>query len=555
MRKGTAKVRAVITGICVIFLSTLLAYAGPPRLPVNRVNPRVLKAHPGVTMPKKIYKIEIVKFDLTGACRVRLVLQNKGTDLTVAQHGKSTLKVGQNQPISLSKLDPGKHLLKKGGTATYMEAKPLLKETNLTVEVTLFNGSKRSWTKLLKPTCKRPHLETGNIASGIKRREMKRKTSPVPAPGASKMFQPQPEPPGKPFRPLVGQQSIKKTNQIARKKSAIPIHGSNKMFQPQPEPPGQPMKPMSNKTTIKFPGPKAHVALRKTTLQVRRLGGDLATWDSYSFTDTSVQKVHFRWKTELESLHAARWQVSISPDFPYIIADGTITPIPPKGQYGHFSIDLSAFSGTYSKPAVFYVRVKPLKYHLIGKTGQSAAGTDNQDYRPSIPVRITLTEAGTGPQTQFNLPKTHLKVVFQKILVVEDGDDLSNGDLGFVFNVNGVEKAIYYEDDKYGDGDVIQLKDMVFVFTNPPNLVGLSVRGCDEDADPISEKLNELFHRVEDFESYCGNDKASTSGEIFTGTKLGRTRIPFKEFSLYATSETFKFEVHGYYEMYCDPCQ
>ena len=554
MKKIAKTIRPLIIVMSVIFLSTLLAHAGPPGPHLNKVNPRVLKGHPGATMPRKIYKIEIVKFDLTSACRVRLVLQNKGSDLTVSQHGKSTLKVGQNQPISLSKLDPGKHLLKKGGTATYMEAKPLQKETNLTAEITLFNGSKRSWSKLLKPTCKRPHLERKNLTSSMKKKKKKRQTSPVAPPGSSKMFQPQPEPPGKPLRPLAGRQSIKKTRHIAKRKSAMPIPGRNKMFQPQPEPPGRPMKPMSNKTAIKFPGPKAHVALPKTVLQVERLGGDLETWDSYGATDTSVQKMHFRWKSRLESLHAARWQVSISPDFPYVIADGPVTPIPPKGQYGYFSIDLSAFSGTYSKPAVFYVRVKPLKYHLIGKADQGAAGTDDQDYRPSIPVRITLTQAGAGPQTQFNLPKTHLRVVIQKILVVDDSDDLSGGDLRFKFIVNGIKKVVTYPDDAIDSSDEIQLSNVSYDIVSPPNTVRLEVRGCDND-DTNIDIGGETF--VTGGWEHCGSsyDGALVVYDIFTGTKSGRFRIPYTPFSAYAHGEELKYEVQGYYEMYCDPCQ
>ncbi len=552
MKKRTKIMKGVIIGISVIFFTILMAHAGPPRPTVTKVKPGALKAAPSATVPKKIYKIEVVKFDLTRGCRVRLVLQNKGSGLTSAQHGKCTLKVGHGPPISFSSLDPAKRLCKKGGTITYMEAKPLLKKTNVTAVITLFNGSKRSWTKLLNPTCPRPHFEMKKHIPGKKATQPKRKISPISTKGSTRMFQPQPEPPGKPLKPQVGFHASKKAQHLASRKAGIPVPGGNKMFQPQPEPPGQPMKPMSNKMAMKFPRPKAIATLPKTVLQVKRLGGDIETWDNYASADTSLQKMDFRWKTEIESLHAARWQVSISPDFPYVIANGPVAPIPPKGQYGRFSIDLSAFSGKYSKPAVFYVRVKPLKYRGIGKTSQSAEGAVDREYKPSIPVRITLTEAGSGEQTQFNLPKTHLHVVLQKILVVYDSDDLSGGDLTFKFVVNGIQKIVGYADDAVDTGDELHLSNVSYDIVSPPNTVRVEVWGCDDDDPDLGAK----FVTEGNFMSYCGNnhDMAIVAYEIFTGTKSGRFRIPYTPFSAYANGDSLKFEVHGYYEMYCDPC-
>ena len=292
-----------------------------------------------------------------------------------------------------------------------------------------------------------------------------------------------------------------------------------------------------------------HLSMPETILQVERLGGDLQTWDSWASTDTSVQKMKFRWKTQIESLSMVQWQVAINANFPYVIASGGVTPIPPKGTFGTFSIDFSPFSGTYTKPVTFSVRLKPVKI-AMGMTpygGGATTPSSVQKYDYSTPVKITITEAGSTPTTEFNLPKTHLKVVFQKILLVDDSDDLSGGDLSFKFTVNGQTKWKDFSVDKYDTGDIVPLNNITLIITDPPNFTAMSIYGCDNDEQPGA------FTSAGD---HCGDDPdtASVSYNIHTGKKMGRWKIPPTPFTLYANGSKLKFEAHGFYEMYCDPC-
>jgi len=441
----------------------------------------------------QIYSMAIENLSLTNQCQVKFTVRNTGANLSVDQHKNSYLKMGQNQPISLKTFDPAGRLRTKGKTMISLQNEPITKDTNYTVGLTLFNNKQITEQKLLKPTC------------------------------ASKM-------------------TIQKVPQAV---TAAPTG-------PSPPPPMTTKSGDSPMGSKLIAVPKQHISMPKTILQVERMGGDLQTWDSWAGTDTSMQKMDFRFKTELESLILARWEVSLTPDFPYVIAKGQVTPIPPKGMYGRFSINLSSFSGTYTKPATFFIRVRPIKFGgmKVMASGGNVPSTSpstpaEEQHEPSTTVRVTLVEAGSGPVTEFHLPERHLKVVFTKALIVDDSDDLSGGDLRFKFTVNGESKWKTFSDDKYDTGDMANLGNKTLIITDPPNFTGVSIMGCDDDDTPGEFSSGK-----------CGNDpdKASVSFDIPTGKKLGRWKIPYTTFSHYAQGSSLKFEVHGYYEMYCDPC-
>lgn len=500
------KSNRVLSIICVIAGFMLLfspsGFAGPP-MEMKRTIRQPAAQTPVIQEKKvkqpveKIYSISIDDISLTSQCQLKFILKNTGTDLTNDQHKNCSVKVGQNSPIPFTSLDPGGRLKTKGQTITYLENDPLTKDTNIAIEVTLFNGAKKTKQKSLHPTCPNPMKELTQITES---QSVQKKVIPAPM-------------------------TVKSGGSPAGKKLLAAT------AQPSTMP--------------------------ETILQVKRLGGDLETWSTSGSMDTSLQRMDFRWKTREEALNIARWEAALSPDFPHAIAQGQITPMPPKDTYGYFSIDFNSFSGAYAKPITFYIHVKPVKQSTSSMSAfgrESTPSIEITEYEPSPAVKITLTEAGSTPQTEINLPKTHLKVVFEKILLVNDSDDMSGGDLGFKFVVHGMGKETAYSADKWDSGETIPLNDMVFIITDPPDFARISVFGCDNDeaeALPGSPFCSSCAYR-----ELCGDDPdtASVEQDISTGISLGRTKIPPVRLDLSAQGPKLKFQVYGFWELYCDPC-
>ena len=199
----TKRVLAIISFIAgFMLLSSSIGIAGQlqpmrqkttPTTQVPTVTPReaIKPATPSPTVkenqiPKqvvKIYSIAIQSIRLTSQCRLKIKLTNTGADLSTDQHKNSYVKVGQNLPISLVNFDPDGRLKKNGQTATFTENEPLTEDTNISIEVTLFNGIKTSKQKLLRPTCASLKITT---------RKETQPTTPAPTITPQKVAQPQP---------------------------------------------------------------------------------------------------------------------------------------------------------------------------------------------------------------------------------------------------------------------------------------------------------------------------------------------------------------------------
>lgn len=542
-----------------------------PVAPAPAVQPQPTPQQAPQQVPQKApqpiinYSMAIENFSLTSQCQVTFTVRNTGANLSVDQHKNSSIKIGQGAPMSLATFDPGGKLRTKGQTMIYLQNDPITKDTNMSVVVTLFNGKKITQSKLLKPTCEKPVLMTPTTPVA----------KPTVIPAQQQPVLPAVKPAAANGAPSGIPQEVKpKTPQMViptiptSKPEVIPTQPTEgaeviPTTQPGMNIPTQ-MTPKSGESpmgTKLMAVPKQMLSMPQTILQVEWAGGDLQRWENWAGTDTSMQKVDFRWKTELEGLQTARWEVSLTPDFPYVIASGLVTPIPPKGIYGYFSIDFSGISGIYAKPATFFIRVQPLKLAALKafavaageptastQTSQPAASSsaDDPGLEPSTSVRVTIAEAGSGPVTEFHLPETHLKVVLTKVIVVDDSDDLSGGDLSFRLTVNGQENWKDFSDGALDTGDQASLGNLTVIVTDPPNFTGVSIFGCDNDDEPGEFTAN----------AHCGNDPdtASVSFQINTGKNMGRWKIPTTNFNQYAQGGSLKFSVEGYYEMYCDPC-
>ena len=133
----------------------------------------------------------------------------------------------------------------------------------------------------------------------------------------------------------------------------------------------------------------------------------------------------FRWQSTEEDRPVGRWEVSLTPGFQNVIRHGSAGEKPYPGKFTRFKIDFRDIAAPYTIPATFFVRVKPVKFAIGGGFAQEA--------QPSLPVRVTIAEPGDAPPIV--LP--HLTVIFDRIKVIDDSDDLSGGEIDFKIQVQG----------------------------------------------------------------------------------------------------------------------
>ena len=481
--------RTVCTALLVmglIFLLSSMSFAVTRPAVQRTITPTpTVQPQPGAIPVLPAHSMAIQNISLTSQCQLKFIVRNTGPNLTADQHKNSSIKIGREQPVSLAVFDPASRLRTGGQSITNINNQPLTKGTNITIVVTLYNGKKTTMSKFLQPTCPPPTVT------------------------------------------LPGKAAAAPSTQI----TAVP---ALTLPQPAPKPITAEIKP---------------IALPETILQVKELGGDLEKWSNYGATDTSLPRMDFRWKSSEKRLKLASWQASISQDFPYVIASGPVGPLPPPGVFGRFSIDLSPLAAKYTKPVTFYFRVKPVKLTAIemATSGGSASGATIEAVEPSPPVRVVLTEAGSGPITEFNLPKRHLQVVFEKVYIRDDSDDLSGGDLSFKFTVNGETKWKHFADDQCDTDETHNLGNLSITVADPPNIAPMTIYGCDNDDD------SGAFTASGD---HCGDSHDSAAGnfDIRTYLNMERWNIPVTPFKVDANGSKLKFQVSGHYSLYCSPC-
>lgn len=464
-----------------IFMLSSIGFAGDRPAVKRTISPTPTVQPQPVNIPVLLaHSMAIQNISLTDQCQLKFLVKNTGANLSADQHKNSSIKIGNQATTSLAIFDPAGRLRTSGQSITNINNQPMTKATLITIVVTLYNGKKTAMSSFFRP-CSQETI-----------------TPPGKAAAASNI-----------------------------KPAAVP---TVKLPKPPPKPITAQIKP---------------IALPETILQVKELGGDLEKWSNYGATDTSLPRMDFRWKSNEEPLKLASWQASISQDFPYVIASGPVGPMPPPGVFSRFSIDLSPLAAKYTKPVTFYFRVKPVKLKAIemATSGGSAPGATIEAVEPSPPVRVVLTEAGSGPITEFNLPKRHLQVVFEKVYIRDDSDDLSGADLRLKFTVNGETKWKTFPDDQCDTDETHNIGNLNITVTNPPNIVPMTVYGCDRDSDEFTS-------------SHCGDSYDSAAGnfDIRTYLNMERWNIPATPFKVDANGSKLKFQVRGHYSLYCSPC-
>lgn len=292
--------------------------------------------------------------------------------------------------------------------------------------------------------------------------------------------------------------------------------------------------------------PSEWVKLPNTLLSVKRSGTLTEQWGNYwsddiSSTATYPVMIDLRWITREQNLTGAVWQISRTPDFSNIRGFSSI-PVPEPGEYSRFSIDLrpyiSAGGGQY------YIRVQPKKGGAHSTSGPVLYAL----VEPS--ASVTVVDQWPGPQTQFDqLPK--LTVMFDRIFVEDDSDDLSPGDLGFGFWVHGQGPETHVAQVSSGSDTHPNIS---FTINNPPNVVFMRVFGFDNDEiemmliGPFIMFVLPTCGSIAGPSDDCPGDAADSTYAIETGMRTG-TAKPETPFVMHANGPSLKFKVEGRYRL------
>ena len=185
------------------------------------------------------------------------------------------------------------------------------------------------------------------------------------------------------------------------------------------------------------------------------------------------------------------------------------------------------------------------------KGAASTSGTSGPDephvmrwIAPSPPVTLVLTWIQSP--TQFELPK--LTVVFDKIVVKDDSDDLSAGDLAFGFWVYNQGPDVHMAQVDSGDSTYPPVS---FTIENSPAWVGVRVYGFDNDEPEwiltpggIIMSVLPTCGGIASPSDECPGDAAEGMCLINTGMSTGIAK-PETPFIIYANGPKLSFQVEG----------
>ena len=282
-------------------------------------------------------------------------------------------------------------------------------------------------------------------------------------------------------------------------------------------------------------------------------GPDSETQATYRLMDAPEVLV-FRWSHELVNVRVARYDVfrSLSGG-PFISISSSILPeIPQPNAWGTFNLDLLSLDNiSLGIPRSWMVRVSA--YTLDDNLWIQAPRLIAKSQR----VRIDITGA-KSPSTAFSLPT--LRVNVEKVIVHDDSDDLSDGELGFAFWVefSGQKTPLQIHHDTVSSGGQTTVNKTVTV-ENPPSSVLLSVYGFDDDENEMLPLLMPPFfisvlgtcgQLPQPEPSAAGNCPKDESWGQKTLTLGYSSSIQNKPFSIIAAgSSGLHFEVRGNFEV------
>jgi len=284
-------------------------------------------------------------------------------------------------------------------------------------------------------------------------------------------------------------------------------------------------------------------------LEIKLLSGDFEKYGNH-WTDHSPELLTFRWTHEIEGFNVVAYQVrklGQSADSPPL-AHGALDHVPDKGKHSVFKIDFKPIVGNDSgRPLNYFVKLRFSFVNLADKSVKKIVDSNE--------VQVTIVKGVAGQS--ISLPK--LRVTINKIEILDDSDDLSDGEFGFAFwlQYSGGNKTAYqYFNGSAGTGENLH-PNLTMTLENPPQWVTIRAYGFDDDEvewipiGPFIILLAQKCGSLADPESSsgdCPSDSAAANLLVDSGSGSG-VQKPKQPFSFYALGGSLKFKVHGSYEL------
>jgi hypothetical protein len=158
----------------------------------------------------------------------------------------------------------------------------------------------------------------------------------------------------------------------------------------------------------------------------------------------------------------------------------------------------------------------------------------------------------------FKTLRRQVTVTFKDIHVIDDSDDLSDGDFTFWFNVNGAwdDNHLYPSSGEMtiGTGETVH-PNYSKAILNPPSSMGIAAYGVDDDCDPPFDQCVEgkapcdaAVAIVCDHGSDSEKDWATASGTIYTVTS-GPNEVQTHTFSIVTGDWNVQFSASGTFKV------
>ena len=218
--------------------------------------------------------------------------------------------------------------------------------------------------------------------------------------------------------------------------------------------------------------------------EVQRQSGDFEEWGT-EWRNTGAQQITFRWShhsdsTGLVAAYEVREAWSFGSKVP--VSTGLLSQVPTKGKLGHFTIDFSGIIGATSPP-----ELSTLEYTVNLGLYHGISVHKPLIKERALPIKVfILSSTGNTPITLPSQPI--LRVVFDKLTVIDDSDELSDGDLYFAFwaKHSNVQHGYAYYSADMGSGETTN-PGITFTiagwYPNIPEYVEVFVFGFDDDED------------------------------------------------------------------------
>jgi hypothetical protein len=174
---------------------------------------------------------------------------------------------------------------------------------------------------------------------------------------------------------------------------------------------------------------------------------------------------------------------------------------------------------------------------------------------PGATYYYVITIPGFGRLNQatgrFSTPgeATRVTVVWEKVLIKDDSDDFSTGEVDFLFWHNYGQPGGKFIEDRIGDADTDRTYALnrTVVIDNAPRTLSLSASGKDEDGGPLAPFDSGDKEPYDQPSSNTAWDKNVAKGAFDLSQYEANTSVPFQLSSM--SGGALQFVVYGHFEL------